>query len=145
MGTILWSEMWNVSFVSNPQWIDYIMCGPMCPAMFCRQKKEKVTKLSQISLSLFTKLPLPATLKFIQRPLFQLFLFYIASDTVKFAFTRTLRNLYLFIPQKEMDGLIKGLVDVALGGGGDRDGREDESQSRDERARSSWAEVCITD
>lgn len=43
-----------------------------------------------------------------------------------------------------MDDLIKGLVDVALGGGGrDRDGREEEEQSGDVRSRSSWAEVSI--
>lgn len=40
-----------------------------------------------------------------------------------------------------MEGLIKGLVDVALGGGRDRDDREEEQRSRDERSRSSWAEV----
>lgn len=40
-----------------------------------------------------------------------------------------------------MEGLIKGLVDVALGGARDRDDREEEQQSRDERSRSSWAEV----
>ncbi|KAJ0048720.1 hypothetical protein Pint_15726 [Pistacia integerrima] len=43
-----------------------------------------------------------------------------------------------------MDGLIKGLVDVALGGGHDRD-REEEEQSRDVRSRSSWAEVVSGD
>lgn len=46
-----------------------------------------------------------------------------------------------------MDGLIRGLVDVALGGnerrGGGDDGRDDEdnSSSRDERSRSTWANV----
>ena len=35
-----------------------------------------------------------------------------------------------------MEGLIKGLVDVAIGGGGDG-----ENEARDERSRSSWAQV----
>ncbi|KAF3448206.1 hypothetical protein FNV43_RR08919 [Rhamnella rubrinervis] len=39
-----------------------------------------------------------------------------------------------------MDGLIKGLIDVALGHGDDRN-EESDGQSRDERSRSSWAEV----
>jgi poly(U)-specific endoribonuclease len=43
-----------------------------------------------------------------------------------------------------MDGLIRGLVDVAIGGnqrrGGD-DGGDDEGNSRDERSRSTWANV----
>ncbi|CAE6191772.1 unnamed protein product [Arabidopsis arenosa] len=43
-----------------------------------------------------------------------------------------------------MDGLIRGLVDVAIGGnqrrGGD-DGGDDEGNSRDERSRSTWADV----
>ncbi|EOA18713.1 hypothetical protein CARUB_v10007291mg [Capsella rubella] len=44
-----------------------------------------------------------------------------------------------------MDGLIRGLVDVAIGGnerrGGDGGRRDDEDNSRDERSRSSWADV----
>ncbi|KAK3225055.1 hypothetical protein Dsin_004917 [Dipteronia sinensis] len=44
-----------------------------------------------------------------------------------------------------MEGLIKGLVDVALGGGRDRDGRDEDHQSPDERSRSSWAEVVSGD
>lgn len=46
-----------------------------------------------------------------------------------------------------MDGVIKGLIDVALGGDRDRDRdeREEEQQSRDERSRSSWAEVVSGD
>ncbi|GLT49090.1 hypothetical protein SLA2020_226710 [Shorea laevis] len=39
-----------------------------------------------------------------------------------------------------MDGLIKGLVDIALGVGGDR--RDGDDESRDERSRSTWAEVA---
>lgn len=39
-----------------------------------------------------------------------------------------------------MDGLVKGLLDVALGHG-DKDEESSESQSRDERSRSTWAEV----
>ncbi|KAK9266948.1 hypothetical protein L1049_027207 [Liquidambar formosana] len=39
-----------------------------------------------------------------------------------------------------MEGLIKGLIDVALGHG-DRDEESSESQSRDERSRSTWAQV----
>ncbi|KAL5748342.1 hypothetical protein ACOSP7_025371 [Xanthoceras sorbifolium] len=46
-----------------------------------------------------------------------------------------------------MDGLIKGLVDVALGGrrDPDRDDRDGDDQSRDVRSRSSWAEVVSGD
>ncbi|CAK8562641.1 unnamed protein product [Lathyrus sativus] len=45
-----------------------------------------------------------------------------------------------------MDGLIKGLIDVALGGNDDRDqDNDDDRQSRDERSRSSWAEVVSGD
>ncbi|KAI5417715.1 hypothetical protein KIW84_042361 [Lathyrus oleraceus] len=45
-----------------------------------------------------------------------------------------------------MDGLIKGLIDVALGGNNDRDqDNDDDRQSRDERSRSSWAEVVSGD
>ncbi|GER35435.1 poly(U)-specific endoribonuclease [Striga asiatica] len=49
-----------------------------------------------------------------------------------------------------MDGLVKGLVNVVIGGGDDRDERHDRSRSsgaqddrdqRDERSRSSWAQV----
>lgn len=45
-----------------------------------------------------------------------------------------------------MDGLIKGLIDVALGGGNNdggerRDNREDSQSSSDQRSRSTWAEV----
>lgn len=47
-----------------------------------------------------------------------------------------------------MDDLIKGLVDVVLGGGhdGDRDrgNREEEEHSRNVPSGSSWAEVSIT-
>ncbi|GLU05486.1 hypothetical protein SLE2022_225860 [Rubroshorea leprosula] len=39
-----------------------------------------------------------------------------------------------------MDGLIKGLVDIALGVGGDR--RDGDDESRDERSRATWAEVA---
>lgn len=39
-----------------------------------------------------------------------------------------------------MEGLIKGLVNVAMGG---EDDNRDNSESRDERSRSSWAEVTI--
>lgn len=45
-----------------------------------------------------------------------------------------------------MEGLIKGLVNVALGQGDDnRDNDRDHSnsESRDERSRSSWAEVSF--
>lgn len=38
-----------------------------------------------------------------------------------------------------MEGLIKGLADVAFGGGDERRGGDDE---RDERPRSTWANVC---
>lgn len=41
-----------------------------------------------------------------------------------------------------MDGLIKGLIDVALGHGDDRN-EESDRQSRDDRSRSSWAEVSV--
>lgn len=41
-----------------------------------------------------------------------------------------------------MDGLIKGLIDVALGG---NDNDNDRPESRDERSRSSWAEVVSGD
>ncbi|XWS49635.1 hypothetical protein CRYUN_Cryun12cG0020100 [Craigia yunnanensis] len=44
-----------------------------------------------------------------------------------------------------MEGLIKGLVDVALGDGGDRDGRDGDDEARDERSRSSWAQVVSGD
>lgn len=48
-----------------------------------------------------------------------------------------------------MDGLIKGLIDVALGGNNnndrDQDNNDDDRQSRDERSRSSWAEVVSGD
>ncbi|TXG51265.1 hypothetical protein EZV62_023789 [Acer yangbiense] len=44
-----------------------------------------------------------------------------------------------------MEGLIKGLVDVALGGGRDRDGRDEDDQSPDVQSRSSWAEVVSGD
>ncbi|MCI79187.1 poly(U)-specific endoribonuclease-B, partial [Trifolium medium] len=37
-----------------------------------------------------------------------------------------------------MEGLIKGLLDVALGN--DHNNDDDDRQSRDERSRSSWAE-----
>ena len=42
-----------------------------------------------------------------------------------------------------MEGLIKGLVDVAIGNRGHNNNEEEESnsQSRDERSRSTWAEV----
>ncbi|CAL5372369.1 unnamed protein product [Camellia sinensis] len=39
-----------------------------------------------------------------------------------------------------MDGLIKGLIDVALGHNDDRD-EERNSESREDRSRSTWAEV----
>lgn len=38
-----------------------------------------------------------------------------------------------------MEGLIKGLADVAFGGGDERRGGDDD---RDERPRSTWANVC---
>ncbi|XP_058755255.1 uncharacterized protein LOC131628436 isoform X2 [Vicia villosa] len=47
-----------------------------------------------------------------------------------------------------MDGLIKGLIDVTLGGNNndrDQDNNDDDRQSRDERSRSSWAEVVSGD
>ncbi|XP_002517514.2 uridylate-specific endoribonuclease B isoform X2 [Ricinus communis] len=44
-----------------------------------------------------------------------------------------------------MDGLIKGLMDVALGGHDDKDDDASNSQSRDERSRSSWAQVVSGD
>lgn len=45
-----------------------------------------------------------------------------------------------------MEGLIKGLIDVALGGNNnDRDRDRDDNQPRDERSRSSWAEVVSGD
>lgn len=45
-----------------------------------------------------------------------------------------------------MDGLIKGLIDVALGGGNNdggerRENREGSQSSSDQRSRSTWAEV----
>lgn len=41
-----------------------------------------------------------------------------------------------------MDGLIRGLVDVALGGGlRDEDDHDSGPDTRDERSRSSWAQV----
>lgn len=43
-----------------------------------------------------------------------------------------------------MEGLVKGLINVALDhiqGGGDDDRDERDSQPRDERSRSSWAQV----
>lgn len=40
-----------------------------------------------------------------------------------------------------MDGLIRGLVDVAIGGNQRRGGDDDEGISRDERSRSTWADV----
>jgi len=42
-----------------------------------------------------------------------------------------------------MDGLIKGLIDVALGGGNNNHDQQD--NDRDERSRSSWAEVVSGD
>ncbi|PNX57938.1 hypothetical protein L195_g050657, partial [Trifolium pratense] len=43
-----------------------------------------------------------------------------------------------------MEGLIKGLLDVALGN--DHNNQDDDDrQSRDERSRSSWAEVVSGD
>ncbi|CAL5373773.1 unnamed protein product [Camellia sinensis] len=39
-----------------------------------------------------------------------------------------------------MDGLMKGLIDVALGHNDDRD-EERNSESREDRSRSTWAEV----
>lgn len=45
-----------------------------------------------------------------------------------------------------MDGLIKGLIDVALGGNNNHDQQDnDRPESRDERSRSSWAEVVSGD
>ncbi|XP_004509033.1 uncharacterized protein [Cicer arietinum] len=45
-----------------------------------------------------------------------------------------------------LEGLIKGLIDVALGGNNnDRDRDRDDNQPRDERSRSSWAEVVSGD
>lgn len=42
-----------------------------------------------------------------------------------------------------MDGLIKGLIDVALGHGHDRE-EESGPQSREERSRSTWSEVSVS-
>jgi poly(U)-specific endoribonuclease len=45
-----------------------------------------------------------------------------------------------------MEGLIKGLIDVALGNDhNNQDNNNDDRQSRDERSRSSWAEVVSGD
>jgi len=44
-----------------------------------------------------------------------------------------------------MDGLIKGLIDVALGGNDNNNNDNDRPESRDERSRSSWAEVVSGD
>lgn len=41
-----------------------------------------------------------------------------------------------------MDGLIKGLIDVALGGNNNHDQQDND---RDERSRSSWSEVVSGD
>ncbi|XP_021297694.1 poly(U)-specific endoribonuclease-B-like [Herrania umbratica] len=40
-----------------------------------------------------------------------------------------------------MEGLIRGLIDVAIGGGDGGGGRDEENETRDERSRSSWAQV----
>jgi poly(U)-specific endoribonuclease len=49
-----------------------------------------------------------------------------------------------------MEGLIKGLIDVALGNDhnnqdNNNNNDDDDRQSRDERSRSSWAEVVSGD
>lgn len=65
-----------------------------------------------------------------------------SADHSFHSYSLSLFNLFSFYSSK-MDGLIKGLIDVALGHGDDRDGESDR-QSRDERSRSSWAEVSVS-
>lgn len=40
-----------------------------------------------------------------------------------------------------MEGLIKGLIDVAIGNDGDNNDQQSPSQSREDRSRSTWAQV----
>lgn len=42
-----------------------------------------------------------------------------------------------------MEGLIKGLIDVALGHDDNRDEETNSSESREEQSRSTWAQVSI--
>lgn len=42
-----------------------------------------------------------------------------------------------------MEGLIKGLIDVAIGHDGNKE-EDSAARDRDERSRSTWSEVVIT-